>query len=106
MPLPSHSGQPRNPTLFEVNTRLWLREMPAPGDRPPTLDLVPDTVLDRLAELGFQWLWLMGVWQSGDAGRQLSLSQDAALEEFRRLLPDFTEPDVCCSPFAIQRYQV
>jgi hypothetical protein len=43
----------------------------APGRR-ATLDDVPDTELDRLAEKGFDWVWFLSVWQTGPAAQDIS----------------------------------
>lgn len=66
-------GRVGYPSLFQVNTRVWLRELSGALGRPATLDDVPDSELDRLARLGFDWVWFLGVWQTGAAGRQVSL---------------------------------
>jgi glycosidase len=74
--------------------------------RGATLDDLPDADLDRLAEQGFDLVWLLGVWQTGAAGRRVSAANDAALEEYRAMLPDFTDDDVSGSPFAVHEYRV
>ena len=61
-------GQPRFPSLYEINTRVWLNEL----GQGMTLDQVSDDQLDQIAALGFDWLWLMGAWQTGPAGRAVS----------------------------------
>jgi hypothetical protein len=64
--------QPRYPSLYQVNTRIRLRELSRCLGRPATLDDLPDQELDRFAALGFDWLWLLGVWQTGPAGRAVA----------------------------------
>jgi glycosidase len=76
--------------LYEINTRAWVRE--AGG---ATLDDVPEAELDRVAGFGFDWIWLLGVWQTGRA----------ALEYSRSLFGEATERDVCGSCFAITGYE-
>src|SRR5215510_608786 len=48
---------PRYGTLFQINTRVWLTELSRALHRRATLDDVPDAELDRLADLGFDWIW-------------------------------------------------
>jgi glycosidase len=67
-------------------------------------DDVTDSALDAIAGRGFDWVWLMGVWQTGDAGRAISQSQPVWRREFEALLPDLTEADIPGSPFAVQSY--
>ncbi len=40
-------------SLFEVNTRVWLKELSRDLRRPAMLDDIPDAVLNRLVEMGF-----------------------------------------------------
>lgn len=54
----------------------------------------------------FDWLWPMGVWQTGNAGRLVSRTNPAWQESFRELLPDVQAGDISGSPFAITRYVV
>jgi len=97
---------PRYPALFQVNTRVRLSELAAGRGRKATLDDIPDAELDRLAADGFDLVWFLGVWQTGEAARRVSRSKAEWLAEYRRVLPDFHEEDVCGSCFAVQDYRV
>ena len=68
-------ARPRYPSLYQINTRVWLTELSRKLGRPATLDDIPDAELDRLAEMGFDWVWFLSVWQTGPAGRRVSRSQ-------------------------------
>jgi glycosidase len=92
---------PLYPTLYEVNTRVTLAEI-RPG---ATLDDLPDAFLDRLAGLGVDLVWMLGVWQTGPAGRAVSRSQADWRQEFLAELPDLREEDITGSPFAVQAYR-
>ena len=54
--------------------------------------------------MGFDYVWFLGLWQTGQAGREVSLSHPEWLREFAATLPDFTEADVSGSPFAVTGY--
>jgi hypothetical protein len=97
---------PRYPALFQVNTRVRLSELAATLSRRATLDDIPDDELDAIAANGFDLVWLLGVWQTGEAARRVSQSNREWLEDYHRVLPDFRETDVSGSCFAIQDYQV
>jgi len=97
---------PRYSSLYQINTRAWLSELGLALGRPATLDDVGDAGLDRLASDGFDWVWLLGVWQTGEAGRRVSLAQPEWQREYHELLSDFTPADVCSSPFAVREYVV
>ena len=95
-----------NALLYQVNTRLWLSELAAQLGRPTTLDDIPEAALDRIAGLGFKWVWLLGIWRLGQLGPRISRSRNDWREEFRRILPDLKEADICGSCFAVTGYTV
>lgn len=97
---------PRYPTLYQINTRVWLRQLAQQLGRPATLDDIPEAELERLAALGFDWVWLLGVWQTGPASGQVSLANLEARREYQAMLPDLTNEDICGSCFAITQYHV
>jgi hypothetical protein len=93
---------PLYPTLYQINTRILLGEI---GPR-ATLDDIPETQLDRLAALGFDVIWMLGVWQTGPAGRQVSRTRPDWRRGYPQDLPDVKDEDICGSPFAVQEYTV
>ncbi len=99
-------SRPRYPSLYQINTRVYLTKLSRQVGRPATLDDVPDEALDELATRGFDWVWLLGIWQTGPAGRQVSRSNPEWRREFRELLPDLTEEDIPGSCFAVTDYVV
>ena len=96
----------RYPSLFQINTRVWLTALAGELGRPATLDDVPDTALDSLARMRFDWVWLLSVWQTGAAWRQASRSNPEWRHEFEQTLPDLREEDIAGSGFAITGYSV
>jgi hypothetical protein len=65
----------RQPSLYQVNTRVHLTELGRRLGRVATLDDVPEEELDRGSTMGFDWVWLLSVWRTGDAGRRVSRSR-------------------------------
>lgn len=96
----------RHPSLYEINTRVWLRRLSEEAGKPVTLAEVDDDVLDDLARRGFDWIWLLSVWQTGAASRAVSRGNPLWQAEFRAALPDLTAQDICGSGFAISAYEV
>jgi hypothetical protein len=94
------------PLLYQINTRVWLTELSRKLGRAATLDDVPDAGLDRLAELGFDWVWFLSVWQTGPAGQRVSRANAEWRKEFQETLPDLREEDIAGSGFAITGYAV
>jgi hypothetical protein len=97
---------PRYPSLYQMNTRLWLAELSRAQGRAVTLADVPDCALAQLGALGFEWLGLLGVWQTGPASRKASLVNPDWQHGYAADLPGFTDADVTGSPFAVQSYTV
>jgi hypothetical protein len=97
---------PRYPALYQINTRVWLTELSRSLGRPATLDDIPDGALDQFAALGFDWVWMLSVWQTGPAGQQVSRSNHEWRKEFEETLPDLREEDIVGSGFAITGYVV
>ena len=100
---PKRAGWKANPTIYEINTWVWLNQLSAAYGRPITLAKVPAQELDTLASWQIDAVWLMGVWHRGPATRASALNY---LHEYRQVLPDITEADVPGSAFAIREYQV
>lgn len=99
-------SQPRYPALYQLNTRVYLTELARQLGRSVTLDDLPDAELDRLAALGFDWIWLLSVWQTGTAAQQVSRTNPEWRREFHETLPDLTDDDIPGSGFAITAYNV
>ena len=100
------SPQPRYPSLYEINTRAWLTNLTRQAGKPVTLADIDDAILDELAQRGFDWIWLLSVWQTGKASRAVSRSIPTWRVEFQVALSDLTEEDICGSGFAIKAYEV
>src|SRR4051812_20947261 len=96
----------KHPLLYQINTRILLQETGVTLRRPATLDDVPDALLDEIAERGFDWVWFLGVWQTGEVGIGISRSNPELRASCQRCLPDLTDKDICGSPFAVQSYHV
>ena len=96
-----HDPTTRYPSLFQINTRVWLTELSRNLGRSARLDDIPDAELDRLARMGFDWIWMLSVWQTGLAGQRASRSNPEWRHEFEETLPDLRDEDIAGSGFAI-----
>jgi len=97
---------PEEPLIYEINAWAWLAELSRRHSRPVTLATVPPEEWEAVASLGFDAVWLMGVWRRSPAGARLARGLPSLLEECRRILPDFTDDDIQGSPYCIRDYTV
>jgi len=95
-----------HPTIYEINTWVWLHELSEHAGRSVTLADVPSEQWDVLASYGFDAIWFMGVWQRSPVGREISLKNSGLMAEFRALLPNFTEEDNVGSAYCVKAYRV
>jgi hypothetical protein len=98
--------QPNYPSLYQINTRVWLTELSEELGRPATLDDIPEREFQRLAGMGFDWIWFLSVWTTGEKGRKVSLENPEWRHEFEQTLPNLKEEDIGGSGFAIADYHV
>jgi hypothetical protein len=93
------------PSLYQLNARTWVNQRARQLGRPATLADIADTELDAIAELGFDWVYLLGIWQRGDKGRRMARQDTRLRQEALQYLPDLQENEICGSCFAITGYQ-
>jgi hypothetical protein len=100
------SDWPAQPTIYEINTAVWLNRLGRKYGKTITLAQVPDAELQCLCRFHFDGLWLMGVWRRSPAGRAIARSDPSLQNAYRAALPDYRTEDVLGSPFAVQEYWV
>ncbi len=95
-----------HPLLYEINALAFVNRLSAKYNQPLTLATIPDGEWTALSQLGFDLIWMMGVWQRSPESRRLVLANPSFRQEFDRLLPGWTGADVCGSPYAVYSYQI
>jgi len=95
-----------NPVIYEINTFIWLGELSGKYRKKITLANIPSTELDELASLGFNAIWLMGVWKRSQAGLVIAKQHEGIMKDLREALPDLKDEDIAGSPYCIKDYQV
>ncbi len=100
------NSERQNPTLLQVNTRVLLSELSRKLKCKVTLDDIPDAEIENWWNAGFDWIYLLSVWQTGEAGRQISRANPQWRREFEETLDDLEESDIIGSGFAITEYEV
>jgi hypothetical protein len=97
---------PKYPSIYEINTWVWLSSLTERSGTPIDLSTVPATEWDAIAAYGFYAVWLMGVWERSPAGIAIANQNENLLNDFRRALPDFRLEDNVGSPYCVRRYVV
>jgi hypothetical protein len=94
----------RHPHLFEINTWVWLDQLSRREGRVIRLGNVPPGEWDLIAQLGFDVVWLMGVWQRSPASRQIELEDAGIRAAYDQALPGWKPSDVIGSPYSVRSY--
>jgi len=97
---------PKYPSLYQVNTRVWLTELSQKLGKRATLDDIPEEDLDRFRELGLDWIWMLSVWKTSELSRKVSRENREWRVSFEKTLDDLKEEDIGGSGFAIAEYTV
>jgi hypothetical protein len=100
------SAWPQHPTVYEINTWVWLNALSRAAGRRITLADVPDEVLAHIAGHRFDAVWLMGVWERSVGAREVSRTVPGLHAEYRHALPGYGIEDVVGSPYAVAQYRV
>ena len=94
---------PTFPAVYEINTWIWLQEFRREAKDAVTLGNVPDAELQRIADFGFDAVWLMGVWHRSRSGRQVARLLPTLEIEYRRApLWEMKQPEVGGSGWSSQ----
>ncbi|MFB1047172.1 alpha-amylase [Streptomyces chrestomyceticus] len=97
---------PAQPVVYEVNTRVWLREVGRRTGGPAGLGDVPKDAWDEITPHGIDAVWLMGVWERSPRGRGIALWDPSLRTAFDRAVPGVEEGEIAGSPYCIRRYEV
>lgn len=95
-----------NPHILEINTRAWIKRLEAEHGTKMTLSQIPDRYWTEAREMGFDAVWLMGVWKKSPKGEEIARSLDEIVGAARAADPAVTEADITASPYAVYEYEV
>ncbi|HWQ25480.1 MAG TPA: alpha-amylase family glycosyl hydrolase [Chlorobaculum sp.] len=94
------------PLVYEINTRVWLKELSIKLGRTITLGEIPDEEFGIFSESGFDIVWLMGVWKPSRFSGAIASAHRGLRSEFLDHLKDLHPDDIVGSPYAIPSYEV
>lgn len=91
-----------NPRLLEINTRIWIKRFGSDF----TLASIPDEEITKWKELGFDMIWLMGVWDNNKSVIDEYCFEPDLISAYNSALRDWQKDDVIGSPYSIDKYEV
>jgi hypothetical protein len=92
--------------IAEINTWVWLREIERKYGRHLTLDHIPPSEWNDIEKLGFNAIWLMGIWRRSPLGRSISRENQDLYPAYQESLEDWKYSDLPGSPYCIKDYSV
>ena len=102
---PSHRPCRSHPHLYEINTLVWLYEFSQKEKKTVRLGDVPDHEWDVLQAKGFDYIWLMGIWERSPYSQSLAQKDPQLQNAYDQTLPGWKSSDVVGSPYAIRSYR-
>jgi alpha amylase-like protein len=105
MPTSSPFQYRPHPHLYEINTLAWLEELSGKFGRQLSLANVPASEWDEIAALGFDFVWLMGVWQRSAVSRRFFQNDAASFPAYDRALPGWKLSQITGSPYSVRQYE-
>lgn len=96
----------KNPHILEINAQVWLNKFAMELNKPLTLADIPQSYLEEIKSLGFDALWLMGVWQQSPKSAEIARNHPDILNYLSKVKPDFDPQDIGPSLYAIYDYKV
>ncbi|MGB2578388.1 hypothetical protein AAIR98_000307 [Elusimicrobium simillimum] len=95
-----------NPHILEVNTGVWLKLLSDRYAKPMTICHVPDECLDEIKAMGFDAVWLMGVWQKSPKAQEIARANEEINRAVSYIFPDYKKEDIKASPYSVYAYTV
>lgn len=96
----------RHPHLLEINAFIFLERLRKKYKRRLTLAGIPPEEWRRIRRLGFDYIWVMGVWQRSAAARDFSLTDPGLQRAYDKTLGNWCDTDVAGSPYAVYSYML
>ncbi len=94
-----------NSNIYEINTRVWLKKFNT-KEKNATLKDVPLEYWQNLSDKGFDYIWLMGIWQTNKSVIKKYCFEEGLVNSYSKALNDWKDEDVIGSPYSISKYIV
>ena len=94
-----------HPHLYQINAYAWLEHLSEKLGRRIRLADVPDSEWDAIGAMGFDIVWLMGIWQRSPISRKLDQQNTGVYAAYTEALPGWTPDDIIGSPYSVLQYE-
>lgn len=95
-----------NPHILEINAQNWLKHIREKLGQNITLADMPEDQLFSIKALGFDAIWLMGVWKESPASREIARQDKIINDYLAKTVPQYSKQDIAGSQYAIYDYSV
>lgn len=95
-----------NPHILEINTRAWLKRLEEKYGQHLTLSQIPDQYWKEIKDMGFDAIWMMGVWKHSEKAQEVARRTADILSAVRNVVPEASADDIVASPYAVYEYEV
>ncbi|MCK4936961.1 MAG: hypothetical protein KAR84_08920, partial [Elusimicrobiales bacterium] len=95
-----------NPHLIEINARLWINQLRKKYSEDITLSTIPEEELLKIKHLGFDIIWLMGVWGPSPQSAEIAKKEPELIKIAKEIIPEFNEEKIGPSPYSIFEYKL
>lgn len=96
-----------NYSLLEITTRPFLYIISQKYSRQITkINQIPESEFDEWKNKGFDWIWMMGIWQIGEYGLNHDRTNPNRIKKYNQICPDWKPEDVIGSPYSIVSYTI
>ncbi|KAN0012235.1 hypothetical protein ACTFIU_007533 [Dictyostelium citrinum] len=93
--------------MYEVSTRPWMYNLSITYNTPiNTISDIPFEEFENIKSMGFDMIWMMGVWELGEYGLNYDQTNGPLLQHYAQVLPGYTQADIIGSPYAVTNYSV
>lgn len=91
--------------IYEINIRVFLRKFDNGTKKAKLLD-IPFSYWQNLADLGINYIWLMGIWKTCSSTIDKYCFEDYLINNYSKALKDWKNEDVIGSPYSINKYEL
>ncbi len=92
--------------IYEINTLNWLNELSIKHGKKINLNNIPDNEIKDIQDLGFNAVWLMGVWQRSPKALEINKNDPIFMSEVNTLLPKDRLAHLVGSAYSIKDYSL